>query len=167
MIISKTTTYIVQVIINNKLAVIHRHSTGNMVYLHLTLIHSKRQGQGHAHFDNEYLGHGDKLGKITILIKQQVMYGVSIGVFTLANSKGQGLGHAYFDSEQRCNGDILGKNSNRHQITSHICMGFRMECVHLSLTHSEGQVQGHANFYRKCMGNGKRQENFIIVITLL
>ena len=29
-------------------------------HLNLTLVHSKVQGQGHAHFDGEYLGNGDR-----------------------------------------------------------------------------------------------------------
>ena len=32
-----------------------------MVYLHLTLAHSKVQRQGHGHFDNELLGNGDRV----------------------------------------------------------------------------------------------------------
>ena len=32
-------------------------------YLHLTLTHSKGQGQVHAYFDSEYLGNGNRYGK--------------------------------------------------------------------------------------------------------
>ena len=31
-----------------------------LAYLHLTLTHSKGQGQDHAHLDSGYLGNGDK-----------------------------------------------------------------------------------------------------------
>ena len=34
-----------------------------MAYLHLTLAHSKAEGQGHADFDNEYLGNDDREDK--------------------------------------------------------------------------------------------------------
>ena len=33
------------------------------VYLHFTLVHFKGQGQGHAHFDNEYRRHSDRWDK--------------------------------------------------------------------------------------------------------
>ena len=34
-----------------------------LAYLHLTLTYSKGKDQGHAHFDNEYLGNKDRAGK--------------------------------------------------------------------------------------------------------
>ena len=34
-----------------------------LAYLYLTLDHHKGQGQGHANFDNRYLGNGDRYGK--------------------------------------------------------------------------------------------------------
>ena len=34
-----------------------------LVYLHLTLAHCKGQGQDNAHFNDVYIGNGDKYGK--------------------------------------------------------------------------------------------------------
>ena len=34
-----------------------------LAYLHLTLTHSKGQDQGHAHFDSEYIGNGERYDK--------------------------------------------------------------------------------------------------------
>ena len=52
-----------------------------LAYLHLTLTKSKGYGQGHAHFDSEYLENGDRKN-ITTAMKQKVMYWLSIGIFT-------------------------------------------------------------------------------------
>ena len=51
-----------------------------LVYLHLTL--NSFKGQGHTHFDDKCLENCDILVKITIAIKQEVMYGFAIGIFT-------------------------------------------------------------------------------------
>ena len=51
-----------------------------LAHLHLTWTNSK--GQGHEHFDSEYLAGGDRYDKINIVIKKQVIYGFSIGIFT-------------------------------------------------------------------------------------
>ena len=37
-----------------------------LAYLHLILTHSKRQGQGHAYFDCEYLAKDDRWANVTI-----------------------------------------------------------------------------------------------------
>ena len=57
----------------------YRHQTASHIWpfdwhLHLTLTHSKGRGQGHAQLDSEYLGNGDRSGKIIIAIKEQVIY---------------------------------------------------------------------------------------------
>ena len=49
-------TDMVQVTIDNEWEVIRGL---RLVYLHLTFSHSKVQGQGNAHFYNEYLGNGN------------------------------------------------------------------------------------------------------------
>ena len=53
-----------------------------LAYLQLTSTNHKVQCHGHAHFDSDYLGNGDRKDKITIAIKYQVMYGRSIGILT-------------------------------------------------------------------------------------
>ena len=54
-----------------------------MAYLHLTLAHSKGQGQGHALFGNGYIGNSLRV-RITIAIKLQFMYGLSMGIHQIA-----------------------------------------------------------------------------------
>ena len=49
-----------------------------LTYLHLTLVHSKCQGQGYGHFDSQTV---KDMSSITIAIKYEVTYGLSINVF--------------------------------------------------------------------------------------
>ena len=35
------------------------HAAFRVIYLHLTFVHAKGQGQGHAHFDSVYLDNAD------------------------------------------------------------------------------------------------------------
>ena len=78
-----------------------------LVYLRLTVVHSKIQIQGHANFDCEYL----KLWQIEhilllpILRKSPVGYWMMYLHLTLAHSKGPIQGHANFDCEYLVNGD--------------------------------------------------------------
>ena len=39
---------------------------------HLAMAHCKHQGQDHTQFNNQYLGNGDILSKITIAIKFKI-----------------------------------------------------------------------------------------------
>ena len=55
-IISQTVTFMATIGIANK----KMHESFQLVYLHLTLVHSKGYGQGHAHFGCEYLANDDR-----------------------------------------------------------------------------------------------------------
>ena len=79
-----------------------------LAYLHLTFDRSKEQGQGHAHFDNKYLGNGDRYGKNYVNIKYKVMYVPQIGILTfdLDSFEDQGQGQTHFYCEYL-------ENSNR------------------------------------------------------
>ena len=74
-----------------------------MAYLHLTLAHSKGEGQGHAHLDNEYLGNCDIGSELLVPSNNKSCKGFRCAYLNLnlAHSKdqGQGQGHAHFDSE--------------------------------------------------------------------
>ena len=50
-------TEMVQVIVDNE---VRSHIGFRVVYLYLTLLHSKGHGERHAHFDNDYIGNGDR-----------------------------------------------------------------------------------------------------------
>ena len=78
MIISQTLTDMVQVTISIIWKVIYGLSNG----IHLTFVHSESQGQGHPHFDSEYLGNGDSKKNLTISIKSEGMHWLSVGVST-------------------------------------------------------------------------------------
>ena len=69
--------------------------------LHLTLTHSKGQGQGYAGFDTEYLEDGETAAKILMPSNSKSCMGFLLAKlhFTVSHSKGQGQGHAYFDNE--------------------------------------------------------------------
>ena len=43
------------------------------------------------------------------------------------------------------------------------CMGFRLAYLYLTLEHSKGQDQGHAQFDNKYLGNSDRYETIITV----
>ena len=55
-IISQTVADMVQVTIDNEWELF---MSLWLAYLHLTLAHSKGEGQSQAHIDNKYLGNGD------------------------------------------------------------------------------------------------------------
>ena len=76
--ISQTVTNRKNIAIANKYEVAYGISIG---ILHLTLDHSKGQGQGHAHFDCEYSAVGKNRANIIISIKYAVAYGLSISIF--------------------------------------------------------------------------------------
>ena len=44
------------------------------------------------------------------------------------------------------------------------CMGFRLACAHLTLTHFGGQGKGYAHFYSEYFENCDRQESTAIAI---
>ena len=70
-----------------------------LTYLHLTLAHSKAQGQGHPHFDCEYLYQWWQIWQ-TLLLSSNSMSCLGFRFaylhFTLDHSKGQGEGRAHF-----------------------------------------------------------------------
>ena len=43
-----------------------------MAYKHLTLVHCKGQGEGHAYLDSEYLENGDTTLVVLIIIIMQI-----------------------------------------------------------------------------------------------
>ena len=65
------------------------------------------KGQGHAHFDSEYLGNVSDKVKITIVMKKLVTYGLLIGLyyFDLTDFGDQGQDHVNFYCEYHENGD--------------------------------------------------------------
>ena len=87
-----------------------------LTYLHLTLAHSKDQGQSHIY--NEYLRNGDKLVQLTIALNLQVMsksyFDFQYFHLTVAHSKGQGQGYKDIYNEYFRNGDRQGNNYYCH-----------------------------------------------------
>ena len=81
--------------------------TFGLAYLHLTLGHCKGQGQGHEHFDCEYLENNDKRDKHYYCRRRQTptAFRIEYKHFTLTHSKGQGQGQTFFDFECLKNGD--------------------------------------------------------------
>ena len=75
--------------------------------VHFILTNSKGQGQGHAHFDSEYLGNVSDKVKITIVMKKLVTYGLLIGLyyFDLTDLGDQWQDHVHFYCEYHGNGD--------------------------------------------------------------
>ena len=65
------------------IAMQHRksHTGSRVAYIHVTLVHSKGQSQGHEHFTLNISQKVEDMANITIAIKQEVKYGVSIGIF--------------------------------------------------------------------------------------
>ena len=106
--------------------------TFQLTYLHLILTHSRCRRHGRAHLDSEHLVNGDRSDKITIAIKQYVIYGISIGIFTfdLGPFKDQGQGHAYSLV------NILKMVTDRKkQYKQEV---FRLSYLHLTLPYSKG-----------------------------
>ena len=68
--------------------IIKSHMGFRLTYLHLTLVRSKSQGEGHAHFDSEYLANSKGFDNITNTVK----YGLSMYIhlhLTLTHFNGQ------------------------------------------------------------------------------
>ena len=117
-----------------------------LAYLHLTLSHSKGQDQGYAHVYDEYLGYGDRYGKIIIIIKQQVSIGIlTFGLGTFWRSRTRScIFHQWISWIWWLMGKTLLFQSGRKS-----CIGFRLSYLHWTLIHSKGQSPGHA--YSKCI----------------
>ena len=66
--------------------------------LHLTVALSKGQGQGHAHFECEYITNGKRYS-IAIDIKMKLHKGFrsAYADLILSHSRGQSQGHVHFD----------------------------------------------------------------------
>ena len=80
-------------------------------YLHLKLAHSIRQCQGHAHFDNEYLGNSSRDFTNYQWTNQSYMgFRLTYLHFIWNNSQGQSQDYAHFDNEYLENGNRYGKN---------------------------------------------------------
>ena len=77
--------------------------TSRLAYLHLILAYFEGQGQGHAHFDCQYISNGDGYGKSYIAnnIKLHMALTLAYLHLTLAHSKGR----AHIDCQYLANGD--------------------------------------------------------------
>ena len=73
--------------------------------------------------------------KITIAIKYEIIYGLSIGILVL--SKDQGQGHVHFDDIYFENGELCSKNY--HCLQTEVCMSLLLTYLHLILSCSKGQ----------------------------
>ena len=120
-----------------------------LAYLYLTLAHFKGQGQGHTHFDCEYiLQTVTDEANIAIANKQEVAYGLSISIFTLdLGPFKRSKGYAHFD------GNISQTVKDKDNITTNInyevvcvCVCFRLPNLDLIMHRSKEQGQGHAYF---------------------
>ena len=71
-----------------------------LAYFHFFMTHSEVDGQGHAHFVNEYLRYGDRYGKLTCAIyeKSSMVFRLAYLHLTLTISKGYVQRHAQLDN---------------------------------------------------------------------
>ena len=106
-----------------------------LVYLHLTLAHSKGWDLGHVHFDSDNVKMVKDMS--AWLMPSNIGFQFAHLLLTLTNSKEQCQGQAYFESEYLGNvqrtGNVFLLSSNRKS-----CMDFQF--VYLHLIHSKRQA---------------------------